>query len=179
MPPSRFIPDAEFAPAPIGTRVRMMTLLSIVAVVAMATVVPVLMLEARHPPPWPVFLMTGIAPAVVAAIWFTAHILRYRVVEAELQVELPFRTVRFPLEGLKDVTPDREAPRGARKIIGNDGLGAISGRFRSKRLGRFHIYATDAEHAVVLRWPDRCLVISPQHPSLFVETVRKRARLSI
>ena len=39
MPPARFIPDVEFAPAPIGTRVRMMTLLSIVSVVVAATVV--------------------------------------------------------------------------------------------------------------------------------------------
>ncbi len=100
------------------------------------------------------------------------------MVEAELQVELPFRTARFPLEGLKDVTPDREALRGARKIIGNDGLRAISGRFRSKRLGRFHAYVTDGERAVVLRWPDRCVVISPDQHSLFIETVRKRAGLS-
>ena len=178
MPQARFVPDAEFAPAPIGTRVRMMTLLSIVSAVVVATAIPVLLLEARHPPPWPVFLMTGIAPTVVAAIWFTARILRYRVVEAELQVELPFRTVRFPLEGLKDVTPDREALRGARKIIGNDGLRAISGRFRSKRLGRFHAYVTDRERAVVLRWPDRCVVISPDQHSWFIETVRKRAGLS-
>jgi hypothetical protein len=178
VPQSRFIPDAEFAPASIGARVRIMTLLSFVAVGIVGTAVVVLMLQERRPPPWPVFVASGIAPAVVAAIWFTARIRRYRMVEAELHVELPFRTVRFPLEGLKEVTPDREALRGARKMIGNDGLGAISGRFRSKRLGRFHIYATDAEHAVVLRWPDRCLVISPQHPSLFVETVRKRAGLS-
>jgi hypothetical protein len=178
MPQARFIPDAEFAPAPIGTRVRMMTLLSIVAVVVVATVVPVLMLEARHRPPWPAFLTTWIAPVVVAIVWFTTRIRRYRMVEAELQVELTFRTVRFPLEGLKDVTPDREALRGARKIIGNDGLRAISGRFRSKRLGRFHAYVTDGERAVVLRWPDRCVVISPDQPSWFIETVRKRAGLS-
>jgi hypothetical protein len=174
----RLIPDAEFAPAPIGTRVRFTTLLSIVAVVAVTVAAPVLMLQERRPPPWPVFLMTGIAPAVVAAIWFTARIQRYRVVEAELQVELPFRTVRFPLEGLKDVTPDHEALRGARKLVGNDGLGALSGRFRSKRLGWFRAYVTDGERAVVLRWPDRCVVISPDQHAWFIETVRKRAGLS-
>ena len=178
MPQARFIPDAEFASAPIGTRVRFATLLSFVAVVVVATVVPVLMLETRHPPPWPVFLMTGIAPVIIAAIWFTARIQRYRVAETELQVELPFRTVRFPLDGLKDVTPDREALRGARKIAGNGGLGAISGRFRSKRLGWFRVYVTDGERAVILRWPDRCVVISPDQHSWFVETVRKRAGLS-
>ena len=178
MPQARFIPDAEFAPASIGTRVRVATLLSAVAAFAVTVAAPLLMQRERHPPPWPVYLAVGIAPTVLAVIWFTARIRRYRVVETELQVELPFRTARFPLEGLKDVTPDREALRGARKIIGNDGLRAISGRFRSKRLGRFHAYVTDGERAVVLRWPDRCVVISPDQHSLFIETVRKRAGLS-
>jgi hypothetical protein len=61
---------------------------------------------------------------------------------------------------------------------GDDGLGAVTGRFRSRRLGAFRACLTDAEHAVVLRWPDRCLVISPQQHSFFVEAVRKRAGLS-
>ena len=178
MLPSRFIPDAEFAPASIGARVRIMTLLSSVAVVVAGAVVVVLMSQERRPPPWPVFAASGIAPVIVAAIWFTARVRRYRLAAAELQIELPFRIVRFPLEGLQGATPDREALRGARKIAGNDGLGAISGRFRSKHLGAFRAFVTDPELAVVLRWPDRCLVISPQHPSLFVETVRKRAKLS-
>jgi hypothetical protein len=178
MSPSRFIPDAEFAPAPAGTRVRLMTLLSIVSVVIVTMVVAVLMSQERRPPPWPAFVAIGIAPVSIAAAWFTARIQCYRMAGAELQIKLPLRTARFPLEGLQSATPDREALRGAHKIIGNDGLGAISGRFRSKRLGRFHAYATDREHAVVLRWPDRCLVISPDQRSFFVETVRQRAGLS-
>lgn len=175
---SRFVPDAEFAPAPIGTRVRFVTLLSAVAAFAMTVAAPLFMQRERHPPPWPVYLAIGIAPAVLAVIWFTARIRRYRLVGEELQIQLPLRTVRFPLEGLKDVVPDREALRGARKIAGNDGLGAVSGRFRSKRLGGFRAYVTDGERAVVLRWPDRCVVISPDQPSWFVETMRKRAGLS-
>jgi Bacterial PH domain len=178
MPQARFIPDAEFAPAPIGTRVRFATLLSAVAAFAVTVAAPVLMQRERHPPPWPVYLAVGIAPAVLAVIWFTARIRRYRLVGEELQIQLPLRTVRFPLEGLKDVAPDREALRGARKIAGNDGLGAVSGRFRSKRLGWFRAYVTDGERAVVLRWPDRCVVISPDQPSWFIETVRKRSGLS-
>ena len=138
---------------------------------------PVLLQRERRPPPWPVFFLPGIAPAVVAALWFSARIRRYRLVGGELQIEMPLRTVRFPLEELNDVTPDREALRGARKIVGNNGLGSINGRFRSKHLGPFRAYVTDRDHAVVLRWPDRCLVISPQQPSLFVETVRQRAGL--
>ncbi len=178
MPLRGLIPDAEFAPASIGARVRIITLLSFVAVVIVGTVVVVLTLQERRPPPWPVWVASGIAPVIVAAIWFTARIHCYRLAAAELRIELPFRTVRFPLEGLKEVTPDRHAFHGARKIVGNDGLGAISGRFRSKHLGAFRAYLTDPEHAVVLRWPDRCVVISPDQHAWFIETVRKRAGLS-
>lgn len=178
MPQARFIPDAEFAPAPIGARVRMRTLLFIVAVVAVTVAAPMMMQQEPHPPPWPAYLAVGVAPVVLTGIWFTTRIRRYRVVEAELQVESPLRTVRIPLEGLQDVVPDREALRGARKLAGNNGLGVISGRFRSKRLGSFRAYVTDPEHAVVLRWPDRCVVISPDQHSWFIETVRKRAGLS-
>ncbi|HUL52897.1 MAG TPA: PH domain-containing protein [Opitutaceae bacterium] len=178
MPPPRTIPDFEFAPAPLGTRVRLTTLLSLVAVVILGAVIAVLVAREPHPPPWPVFLVAGIAPAIVALICVTARIQCYRIAGDELQIALPFRRARFPLGGLQSATPDREALRGARKIVGNDGLRAISGRFRSKRLGRFHAYVTDPGQTVVLRWPDRCLVVSPQHPSLFVETVRRRAGLT-
>ena len=86
--------------------------------------------------------------------------------------------MRFPLAGLVGATVDREAMRGAWKLYGNDGLGAVSGRYRSKRLGPFRAYLTDVEHAVVLRWSAGCVVISPQQHSYFVEAVRKRAGLS-
>ncbi len=178
MLPGRYVPDAEFVPAPIGTRVRLATLLSVVAVVIAALVGPVVMLQERPRPPWPVFITAGIAPVVVAAIWFTARIRCYRVVGGELRIELPWRTVRFSLAGLQSVIPDREALRRMFKVAGNGGLGSINGRFRSRHLGSFRAYATDSEHAVVLRWPDRCLVISPQLHSLFVDTLRKRAGLS-
>lgn len=178
MPPARFISDAEFAPAPIGTRVRFTTLLSVAVVVAVTVAAPVLMQQERHPPPWPVYVAVGLAPAVLAVIWFAGRVRRYRMVGTELRVELSWRTVRFSLEGLQSATPDREALRWALKIHGNSGLGVIAGRFRSKRLGAFRAYLTDPEHAVVLRWPGRCVVISPDQHSWFIETVRKRAGLS-
>jgi hypothetical protein len=178
MAPGRFLPDHDFVPAPAGARVRVVTLLSFAAVAGMAVVVPALALR-RHPsPPWPPLLGVAVAAVVLAAVWFTARIRRYRLSGAELQVLLPLRTVRFPLAGLQEVAPDRDALRGARKVAGNDGIGAISGRFRSRRLGRFHAYVTDREHAVVLRWPDRGLVVSPDQTAWFVETVRRNAGLT-
>lgn len=177
MSTDRFVPDAEFEPAPAGTRVRLATLLSAVVVVLASVVAAVVMLHDRQVPR-PVFAVVAIAPAVMALSWFAARIRRYRLVGKELLVELRFRTVRFPLAGLVSASPDREAMRRAWKVSGNDGLGAVAGRFRSKRLGAFRAYLTDAEHAVVLRWHDRCLVISPKQHSYLIEAVRKRAGLS-
>ena len=178
MPAAQYLPDAEFAPAPPGTRIRLTTLFSFVAVFVAITVVLVLMLRDRHPPPGPVVGGTAIVPAAFYIGWLVSRIRRYRLVGNELRIELALRTVRFPLAGLIGVDLDREAMRGAWRTCGNDGLGAITGRFRSKRLGPFRAYLTDVEHAVVLRWPDRCVVISPHQHSYFIEAVRKRAGLS-
>jgi len=178
MPSGPFAPDHDFAPAPAGARVRIVTLLCFVATVGMAVVIPTVARRQHHASPWLAVVAVGVTTVVLVAVWFTARIRRYRLTAADLQVRLPLRTVRFPLAGLQTVTPDREALRGARKIVGNDGIGAISGRYRSKRLGRFHAYVTDCEHAVVLRWPDRGLVVSPDQTAWFVETVRRNAGLT-
>jgi len=177
MPMDRYITDAEFAPAPAGLRVRLTTLLSAVVGGLVAVGLAVLMLRDPHVPGL-VLALVAVVPAVLALYWLAARIDCYRLVGSELRIEFRFRTVRFSLAGLTDATPDREAMRRSVKIFGNEGLGAISGRFRSKRLGAFRAYLSDSDRAVVLRWPDRCLVISPEQHSYFVEAVRKRAGLS-
>ena len=174
----RYVPAAEFAPAALGTRGRITTSIAAATVLIALAVATVLLLAKRPAPPWQVFIALGIALPVQAVIWYGTRVRRYRLAEDELMVERAFRTVRLPLAGLKEATHDRDAMRGAWKIRGNKGLGTISGRFRSKRLGRFDAYLSDAEHAVVLRWPDHCVVISPEQHSFFIETVRKRAGLS-
>jgi len=177
MPSAKSIPDASFAPAPAGFRVRLAILLSAVIVVLAGVVLTVMVLRDPHTPR-AVVACAGVGPVVMAAVLWAARIRRYRLAGDELLVELRFRAVRFPLAGLVSAVADREAMRHAWKVYGNDGLGAYSGRFRSRRLGPFRVYLTDAERAVVLRWPDRCLVISPDQPSYFLDAVRKRAGLS-
>jgi hypothetical protein len=179
MPAAQYIPDADFAPAPAGTRVRLTTLLTVVVIIMATAVLIVMLPRDRHPPPLLVRIaIVGVAPVSMTLSWIAARIRRYRLVGEELWIELPFRTARFPLAGLVSALPDRDALRGAWKMNGNNGLGAIIGRFRSKRLGASRVFLTDPEHAVVLRWPDRCVVISPHQHTCFVETVRKRAGLA-
>jgi hypothetical protein len=178
MLPTHHQADVEFAPADIGLRVRMVTTISI-AVLPIVVAVFVAIGPARDTGErWLVVLVPLISLLVMGGILLGARVRCYRLVGGELRVQRALQTVRFPLGGLLEVVPDREVFRWARKIRGNAGLGAIAGRFRSKRMGTFLTYVTDTEYAVVLRWPDHCLVVSPQQRSLFIEAVRKRAGLS-
>jgi hypothetical protein len=178
MPGVRFQPDVVFEPAPPGTRVRLATTVAFAVFVLAMAAVTVAMLCERRPAPWPVFFLPPGMLVLFTVIWHGARVKVYRLTADELRIERAFQTVRYPLAGLQFVSFDPEALRGALKVAGNDGLGAVAGRFRSKRLGKFRAYLTDREHAIVLRWPDRCLVISPRQHSLFIDDLRKRAGLN-
>ena len=172
MPGPRYLPDREFAPAPLGGRVRLMTWLALASVVVADAIVAVPLVE-RYPP-WRVWSGLCIAPVFVGAIWYGALIRRYRLLGDEIVVARAWLPVRLPLAGLTAVETDREALRGAWKLWGNYGLGSYAGRFRSKKLGNFRAYVSDPDCAVVLRWSDRCLVVSPGQPGEFTDAVRAR-----
>jgi hypothetical protein len=168
----RYQLDRDFAPAPLGGRVRFITWLCLASIVVVDATIAAVLLE-RYPP-WRVWLGLCIAPVFVGAIWYGALVRRYRLREDEIVVERAWLTTRLPLAGLATLEADRDALRGARKIMGNDGLGAYAGRFRSQKLGNFRAYVSDPDCAVVLRWPDRCLVVSPAQPGEFTDAVRAR-----
>jgi hypothetical protein len=85
---------------------------------------------------------------------------------------------RISLEGLRDASLDTEAMRQSLRICGNGGLFSFSGWYRSKRLGVFRAYVTDLNRTVVLTFPSRKIVLSPDRPEAFVDTVRHQRQLS-
>ena len=84
---------------------------------------------------------------------------------------------RFPLEGLTGIVRDPEILRWAFRVRGNGGLGAIQGRYWSRRVGKFDAFMTGTENAVVLRWPDRVVAVSPSDPEFFIHCARTAAGL--
>ena len=83
----------------------------------------------------------------------------------------------YPLQGLVEVARDPEIMRRAVKVMGNGGLGAIRGRYWSKRVGTFHAFLSSPENAVVLRWPDRVVAVSPADAEFFMICARSAAGL--
>jgi len=170
--------DVDFA-APLGRRVRLVTLMIGVIVTGFVFVdLGLAMSRAKPPAPLGILLL---APLVIVGVslpvaWFS-QICGYRLTGSELVVLRRNRQTRFAFAELSGVTADPEAMAWSVKIFGNDGLGAITGRFRNRRLGFYQALVTDRPRAVVLRWPGRCLVVSPDRPEEFVREVRARAGL--
>ena len=77
-----------------------------------------------------------------------------------------------PLGGLKSVAFDPSALRRSIKTFGNGGLFSFTGYFRSTELGSFRAFMTDRSRAVVLRFTDSVIVVSPDRPEDFVAAVR-------
>lgn len=176
MPPAARIFDSlEFA-APIGRRVRIVTALVVIILIAIA-LLPAFVPDGRLAPAVGGWVAPVIAGPLVGGILCTAIVRGYRLTEEELQIVRLGRITRYSLNSLTAVEVDREVMRSAWKTWGNDGLGAVTGRFRSKKLGAFEALLTDTAHTVVLRWPGRTLVISPERETYFVESVRARAKL--
>ncbi|MBP6506481.1 MAG: hypothetical protein KA257_02855 [Opitutaceae bacterium] len=179
MPQAPSRTDPVFFSAPAGSRVRVFTWLGFGLIAAFVAFNGLLAREMRAPPRqfWPMVLAPGIGLAVVIPVILHAWVRGYRLVAGELQVMRLGRINRFALAGLERAEFAPRAMQGARKTWGNDGMGAITGTFRSEALGKFEVIATDLGRTVVLQWSDHRLVVSPGDPEKFAENVRAMAGL--
>ncbi len=120
-----------------------------------------------------------LAPALTILVAIPTFLVE-RTKTAQFRIEddvLVLAKKRYPLAGATEVIRDPEVLKGACKVWGNGGLGAVRGRYRSKRIGRFEAFLTDPDRAVVVRWPDRTVAVSPADPEFFIYSARKAAGL--
>jgi Bacterial PH domain len=137
-----------------------LAVLALVTVVALSTAVPP---QASFIRPLLVLVTVSVA---LGALPFMVR--GYVLTEDAILVKRLGWMTRLPLHGLRSVSGDVDALRGAWRVFGNGGLFSFTGEFWSRRLGRFRALATDPERAVVLRWPKRTIVITPHDPQQFI-----------
>jgi hypothetical protein len=174
MTSERHLPDETFAPAPAGVRVRVMTAIVVLLFVALVALQAALMPRRSMTDYWISVCAPLVGVPIVVAVWWFARVHAYRLEGQELVVVRALFPVHFSLAGLQSIEPDRDPMAGARKRRGNDGLGSVSGKFRSRKLGDFRAHLTDRERGVVLRAAAGTLVISPAQPAIFVDAVKRR-----
>ena len=59
------------------------------------------------------------------------------------------------------------------RLFGNAGCFSVIGWFWNRKLGRYRAFVMDPKRAVVLRFADYVLVVSPDQPAKFVVLLRE------
>ncbi|HXZ47979.1 MAG TPA: PH domain-containing protein [Usitatibacter sp.] len=116
-------------------------------------------------------LIAVLPPAIVAgALLFI--VTGYELDGRTLVVRRLFWSTRVALDGLDRAWHDPGAMARSIRIFGNGGLFAITGLFRSSRLGNYRAFVTNPANAVVLRAGGRAFVVSPALPHAFLARVK-------
>jgi hypothetical protein len=95
----------------------------------------------------------------------------YAIEFNELLIRRLLWTTRLPLAGLQSAEAVPDAMRGSLRLFGNGGMFSITGLFRNRALGNYRAFVTDLKKTVVLRFPKRTVVVSPENPEQFVAEI--------
>jgi len=121
----------------------------------------------------------GVLPLTIIFICALFVVRGYSITHDALLIDRLFWTTRVSLEGLQAVQFDPAATHRSIRTLGNGGFFSFTGYFRNKQLGAYRAFMTDRRRAVVLRFRSGVIVISPDRPDDFVNTISQYAGLSL
>jgi hypothetical protein len=148
--------------APWGKTLCWMSAFTVILILAVA--VPLLL---KEPVGW---LVTLLLP--VAALFIVRS---YAIEPNVLAIRRLLWTTRLPLAGLQSAEVSPNVMRGSLRLFGNGGMFSITGLFRNRALGNYRAFVTDLTKTVVLRFPKRTVVVSPENPERFVGDISRFA----
>lgn len=151
--------------APWGPMLRARTLVWS-ASLAVMMLVALVGLTSGGPLPW--VLMVIAVPSLILAAAAARCVRGYTLTEEAITVHRGIGRTVLSLAGLRSVKGDVDALRGSIRVFGNYGFFCITGRCWSRKLGWHRVFATDLSRAVVLRYSDRTVVITPHDPQQFI-----------
>ncbi len=154
--------------APWGRSVKLIT---ITVVTGLLALVAIGLAMADYGTAWlvamvalPLVILLGTAPFMVRG---------YRLEGDQLRVRRLGWTSAVSLAGLQSAAIDGEAMKSSLRVFGDGGVFGFVGYFRGSRLGPYRAWVTDRSRAVVLRFPDRVVVVSPGDPETFVARLQE------
>jgi hypothetical protein len=155
--------------APWGKTLNWISAFCIVIILAVTTA-PLLFKINPEPVSWLVALPLLLLP--VAALFVVRS---YAIEFNELLIRRLLWTTRLPLAGLQSAEVLPDVMRGSLRLFGNGGMFSISGLYRNRALGNYRAFVTDLKKTVVLRFPKRTVVVSPENPEQFVAEISQFA----
>lgn len=100
----------------------------------------------------------------------------YEVKNDILLIQRLIWITKLDLSGLESVETDPKAMKGSIRTFGNGGLFCFAGKFRNRKLGPYRAFATDPKLAVILRFPGKVVVVTPESPTEFVNVLKPGKR---
>lgn len=171
----------ERFPSPWDRGLRLATSILTVVLVAIGVGLPALGLYLSGPDPellWPFLLAPAGSAAILLGSWALAP-RGFALRAGELRVERPLLSLRIPLRSIRavDLLPG-DGLAGALRTAGNGGLFGYYGRFWSRALGSFRMYATRRDRLVRVETDEAVYLLSPEPPERFADALLTRAPLA-
>jgi len=155
--------------APWGMTLKLITMFTIVLLIA----VPIIGLAAI-PSGGAVWLIVMVASPIIILVAAAFFMIRgYELTRDELLIQRLGWKSKLNLQGLQTAEIDPEAMKRSIRLFGNGGLFCFAGQFRNKKLGRYRAYATDPKLAVILKFTDKVVVVTPARPDRFVTQINR------
>jgi hypothetical protein len=121
-----------------------------------------------------VMLAAALAPLATLALAALLAPRGYSIEASSLRIERRLGSTAIPFASIRRVEPlPAERLAGAWRVFGTAGLFGYFGRFRSRPLGSFRMYATRSDGYVLVE-ADQPVVLTPDRPTEFVAELRRR-----
>lgn len=159
--------ERKFA-APWSISLKLITLLSAIVLLAIPAI---MLINASDDMGQQFIVMVVLLPVAILVVSAFFMIRGYQIRNGVLYVQRLGWRSSIDLTDLVSSEADPQAMHRSIRLFGNGGLFCFAGKFRNKKLGSYRAYATDRAKAVVLRFPDRVVVVTPQDPAIFSEVV--------
>ncbi|MES1023360.1 PH domain-containing protein [Gloeocapsa sp. BRSZ] len=112
-----------------------------------------------------------IIPLAILLISVFFSIRGYAIADNTLYIQRLGWNTKVDLKNLITADVNPQAMRNSIRKWGNGGLFSFSGKYYNRKLGNYEAYATDLTKAVILKFRDRTIVVTPEHPERFANQV--------
>ena len=116
-------------------------------------------------------LLVVVVPLSIWVFTLPFMVLGYELTAGELRIRRFGWHSVFPLSSLRCAEYNPDAMARSLRTFGNGGLFSVCGHFKNRELGRYRAFVTDPKNAVVLRFGEKTVVISPDRPEEFVASL--------
>ncbi|MEC7907207.1 MAG: PH domain-containing protein [Verrucomicrobiota bacterium] len=117
-------------------------------------------------------------PAGLLLVSYFFSIRNYQLIESKLYIRRIGWKYTIDLANLESVQVDPSAMSKSIRLFGNGGLFCFAGIFRNHKLGRYRAFAASSKNSVILRFPNRTIVVTPEDPDGFAEMIQAQLLLN-